>query len=751
MRKYILILMVLLCGIAFSTPVDSLPVLPKTNVDIPWTELRALIELSMASTKVVEDPPVDYIISSADYDAKVSNGVLSGDIDLDIRVISEGYVIIPLFDNDIPLDSPRLDRKIAPIVPRNNKHTLVLQGPGEFNFTTGFVKEMAEHVTNFQINIPKTSSGKFTIRIPGKNLDIKLNPASISNTYTSGNNTVCEAYLSSTDYLFCEWVQAIPEKEKEELEPLYYSEIRTLFSVGEGIIKGSTELVYNVIQGQVDALRFAVPGDVRILDVNGGNLRDWKMEESGKDKEITVYLKFPAEGNINLNCSFEKNMKAVSAQVKLPILASMGAEREKGYIGIQAITNVEINLVEDALKTATRIDRSELPRNLWHRANHPIVLAFKYLETPYSIVLDVEKHQDLPVKVATADNAEFVALLTRDGNYIVRGTYNVRNNLKQFMAMQFPEDAELWSLFVNGNPAKPGKGEDNTVLIPMEKSSESENSKAFPVEIIYFLKNKRFKSFGSRKVELPRVDIPVSVINLSLYLPYGYDYTGFGGNMEEGWSYSGYHKSEGIAAGSAAPAPARKSRQMDEMLQSQVAMEAEMEEAVQTFSSTEKGVFPVRISVPQIGNLHRFQKLIVPEDEDAPFPHVKVRYAKREIKRFLVFVVVLLSILAFLYFAKRINWLMIAATKKEKHLLSKFIKIIIIGLVEIIVLSWIARAFAVGVSAISIPWITGSIILVVYIIVKYLIMHWVEKSRARRILKKAEKKVAQKSDDGQQE
>jgi len=44
--------------------VDSLPALPKTNVDIPWTELRGLIELSM---KTADMPPVSFIIPFAEY------------------------------------------------------------------------------------------------------------------------------------------------------------------------------------------------------------------------------------------------------------------------------------------------------------------------------------------------------------------------------------------------------------------------------------------------------------------------------------------------------------------------------------------------------------------------------------------------------------------------------------------------------------------------------------------------------------
>jgi len=59
-----MVVLLLSLTVAFAQ-VDSLPVLPKTNVDIPWTELRGLIELSMQKDKPVLYPPVDYMISTA--------------------------------------------------------------------------------------------------------------------------------------------------------------------------------------------------------------------------------------------------------------------------------------------------------------------------------------------------------------------------------------------------------------------------------------------------------------------------------------------------------------------------------------------------------------------------------------------------------------------------------------------------------------------------------------------------------------
>ncbi len=740
-KKVIIIACLTIVLVLSGQTVDSLPTLPKTNVDIPWTELRELIELSMKTSDTQLDPPVDYIIPYAEYEAVISDGILRGDVSIPIVVLKDDYVQVPLFDQSLPLSSPRLDGETAPILPYSSKHTLVLKGPGNYTFKAGFVMELTEHVTNFRLNIPRTSSTRFTLTLPERDIEVKLNPASRISSRASRNRTVIDAFVPSTDYLYCEWMKALPEEKEKELEPIVYSEVRTLFSVGEGLVRGSSEIVFSVVQGKVDVLRFEVPEDVRILDVRSGNLRDWKMEDEGDVRIISAYLKFPASGTITVTCDYERSMEGVSAVVEMPNVECVGVDREKGYIGVVATTNVEVTLMEDALDVATRIDRSELPQNLWNRTNHPIILAFKYLETPYKIVLDIEKHEDLPVKVATADNASFVAILTGEGNYIIRGTYSIRNNLKQFLSLDLPEDAELWSLFVGGSPSKPGKGDKNRVLVPMEKSRGGEDATTFPVEIVYFVKDKKLGAFGKRRVTLPKVDVPVSVMNLSLYLPYGYTYTGFGGNMQEGWS--------GVSSGefgrarneevedefgvNIAPQEAKSQR----MLESQVSYEEELKEAVQqvSYTSSQKGVMPVRIDIPEVGALHRFQKFVVPEDEEGPFPEVKVRYTRRGIKNFLSFIVVLLAIIGFYIFAKSLLVIFDKISKGEKKIFSVFIGSLLIGFVILLILSGIARILSVSGVAISIPWIIGGLIVVIYAFVKYI----VEKTRKKRQARKAAK------------
>ncbi|MBN1755880.1 hypothetical protein JW877_06660 [bacterium] len=726
MKKLALLVMLLSLFTTLAYPeIDSLPRLPQTNVEIPWTELRQLIELSMRIDTTLLRPPVDYLLPSGQYDAEIKGESIIGQARFSIIVLKAGYVEIPLFDLSLPLQDPLLNGTPAPITPRNHKHTILIQGPGEFKFTTGFAMELPEQVANFRLNVPQSSSTLFQLSLPGTDKDVRISPGGRVFRRTSGGNTVIEAFLASTDYIFCEWMTAIPEEQEADVEPMLYGETHSLFSVGEGMVKGSVELNYSIVQGKVDVLRFEVPQEIRILSISSANLRDWKMEEGDGVRLINAYLKFPTGGSVNVHAELELTMEAVTAAVNLPVIRCLNVEREKGYVGVEATTNVEISLLEESLRTATRVDRSELPQALWGRAAFPIILAFKYLETPYIIPIGVEKHEDLPVKVATADNASFIALLTTDGNYIVKGTYSVRNNLKQFLALLLPREAELWSLFVNGKPAKPGKGTFDQILIPMEKSRGGGESTTFPVEIIYFVRGSKLRSFGSRKVVLPKVDVPVSVINLSLYLPHGFSYTGFGGNMQEAFFGVVYDEAGRALGGmdmeSNIPAMAQKSAPMKEMLEAQVAMEEEVRDYAQSFTSTDKGVFPVRISIPEVGTLHRFQKYVVPEDSRAPYPEVRVRYSQKGIKAVLTAIVVILALMGFLYFAKAIMRFINRFKLIQKKIVGQLLKILIFGFIELLLLYWVASLFSVEGLAISLVWILGAITLIIFLLIRLLL------------------------------
>ena len=70
-------------------------------------------------------------------------------------------------------------------------------------------------------------------------------------------------------------------------------------------------------------------------------------------------------------------------------------------------------------------------------------------------------------------------------------------------------------------------------MIPLEKSDLSRNNAAFSVEVIYHTQDQKLGWFGQKNVFLPKVDLPVSQMLWSLYVPEEFQFPHFGGNMDK--------------------------------------------------------------------------------------------------------------------------------------------------------------------------------------------------------------------------
>ena len=63
--------------------------------------------------------------------------------------------------------------------------------------------------------------------------------------------------------------------------------------------------------------------------------------------------------------------------------------------------------------------------------------------------MDVKKHNDIPVLVATVETAQVQATVTEE-KVLYHMAFAMRNTQSQFMRLQPPEGSEVWSTQVAG-------------------------------------------------------------------------------------------------------------------------------------------------------------------------------------------------------------------------------------------------------------------------------------------------------------
>lgn len=570
----------------------------------------------LASAPLPEIPILStYAIYRTDYQAEIEEDVVTLRGNVLFEVFKKGWTQIPLLKADVGLIDATVNRGASFVTMQGGKYYLMIDKPGRYNLDIEFLikakRERENGPGNFTFEVIPAPICQFEFTMPESDVEIFVEPSIRTELKREAKKTIAWAVMPNTNTITVRWTKALPKETitPVKLEPKIYVDTATYASIGEGVIRCQTSLNYSILQSEVPNFRIALPEDISILEVKGNDLRDWKASTEKGTQYLDVYLNFGVKGNYTLNISYERKIGEGSVVAQIPWVKAIGAEREKGYFGLAAATNVE--LAVNKIEHVTLIDVKELPSTIWSSTVNPILLAFKYLNHPFSIVIDVTRHEELPVLVAAVDSVDYITLQTDEGKSLTKAVYQVRNNVKQFIHLILPKNATLWSAFVAGKPVKPAKDKNGNILIPLEKSQLSgESLTQFPVEIVYLDKISKMGLLGNLKLNLPQTDIPISQLNWAVYLPLDYAYFNFGGDVKP------MEIVRRLTLGSGAKmrkATWEKEGEYGHIGTQYVPQAQVIYDEVQ--SAQAKGVLPIKIDIPGQGRLYNFSKLLVTEKE----------------------------------------------------------------------------------------------------------------------------------------
>ena len=95
----------------------------------------------------------------------------------------------------------------------------------------------------------------------------------------------------------------------------------------------------------------------------------------------------------------------------------------------------------------------------------------------------------------------------------------MRNNQRNFLKLNLPPTATLWSASVAGRPIRPGRAPDGSLLLPLEKTKSGDEAPAFVVEVSYLDHTQAWNDKGRFQLTLLTVDLPISKSHLLLHHP----------------------------------------------------------------------------------------------------------------------------------------------------------------------------------------------------------------------------------------
>jgi hypothetical protein len=196
-------------------------------------------------------------------------------------------------------------------------------------------------------------------------------------------------------------------------------------------------------------------------------------------------------------------------------------QRERGEIAIEGVGTLELATTERG--AVHRMDVRELNRALQSLAERPIMSAFRYQRNAggsIGVAIDVKRFADAGVLAAVADRAVATTLVTSEGRALTEVVLTVQNRAQPFLKVALPRGATIVSVEVAGEAAKPVLGSDGT-RVPLLRAGFRPTG-SYPVSFVYLDAGRPFAKKGEFQMALPKMDIPVSLLEWELFVPGSY-------------------------------------------------------------------------------------------------------------------------------------------------------------------------------------------------------------------------------------
>ncbi|HEY9069382.1 MAG TPA: hypothetical protein VIV61_03940, partial [Candidatus Ozemobacteraceae bacterium] len=328
----------------------------------------------------------------------------------------------------------------------------------------------------------------------------------------------------------------VTQAPRVEAPPRYFGETQVLHSIGEGFVRSETRLNLNILRSSTDQVTLLIPSGTELLDIRGDRLAGHDVE-SGTQTRIICRFNSQLKGAVSLELTTETRMTDVAQLLTLPTTRIAGAERDQGYIGIEARTTIEIRKTESLaqLPKVTAVDVSDLPAELTGLARRPILLAFRYLEPPVEppLQLDVLRHADVPVLNAVIDSVTGTTVLTSDGSSVTCLDMRIKNNGAQYLEARTTSGTEILATAIDGAPVIASTRGSDTCLIPIGTGVAATSGKnGFPVRLVYKSPAPASGLWYRMHAALPALGFDIMRLDWRIYAPDRYDLLALASNLD---------------------------------------------------------------------------------------------------------------------------------------------------------------------------------------------------------------------------
>ena len=501
------------------------PPAPVRSVTLSLAEYNRLIDLA---NRAPQDPgvaPVAAVLSSAELRVRVDRDTAHGIFDVTGDALRPGVSRVTLLAGATLIDGSAAGQPL-PLVAEGTAHAALVPGPGPFSLTLewGTPLVFTPGRAAFVLPVPQAGTAHAAIDVPGEQAEVRVSAGLITARSVANGRTTVDVTLDPGSATEVSWSMrdSAPVAAARELRAL--ADVMTLVTLGDSDVRMVALINMTVVQGELRTVAVRLPDGYEITGVSGSSV----IASEPREDALVLTVGDPALRSHQFLVSLERPHGGGSFTLDTGLVSVRDVQRERGEVAIEGVGTMELTASER--EGMQRIDVRELNEALHSLARLPVLAAFRYQRaglTP-GLALDVKRFADAGVLAAVADRAVATTLVTSEGRALTEVSLTLQNRAQPFLKVTLPAGASIVSVDVAGEAAKPVLGADGTHVPLLRPGFRPVGS--YEVSFVYLHAGTQFARKGELQMALPRMDIPVGIVEWEVFVPEQYSVRPVGGN-----------------------------------------------------------------------------------------------------------------------------------------------------------------------------------------------------------------------------
>lgn len=275
---------------------------------------------------------------------------------------------------------------------------------------------------------------------------------------------------------------------------------------------------------------FLLPSDLRDARVSAPLVRKKTITDVSADQiRFTLELKDAVMGQYRVLVENDRLVTDAERTVPIPVVETGAADEQ--FVSLESAGRDEVVVARSNEVEPLGRQQSQW-RTLASMLGDDVTQAYLVASnaTAPQLVIQTKDRETLQTVGARIAFAETLLIVDESGAYRGTQTYQVDNRTEQFLEIELPDGAVLWTARVANEPVKPIAGAGR-VRIPLAKTAEGDQD--YPVELKYGGDLGRFRALESVSFPLVKTtNINVEESQVRLMLPETLKFFNFEGTMQ---------------------------------------------------------------------------------------------------------------------------------------------------------------------------------------------------------------------------